>query len=103
MTQDEILALLRQLARALEGNAYGAYPVEPEKVKDAIEHIETVLAGRKKARRVVVDGVKSPLFPGEVVKFWTGDIAKIVSVEGPVLRLDREISAPDNCGIWGNG
>lgn len=49
---------------------------------------------------VVVDGIKSPLFPGEVVKFWTGDIAKIVSVEGPVLRLDREISAPDNCGIW---
>jgi len=47
MTQDEILVLLRQLARALEGNAYGAYPVDPGKVKDAIEHIESMRKGRR--------------------------------------------------------
>lgn len=61
---------------------------------------DALVDGPSNGTAISVDGLNAPLFPGEVVKFWTGDIAKIVSVEGPVLRLDREISAPDNCGIW---
>ena len=40
MTQDEILVLLRNLARVLEGNAHDVYPVDLGKVKAAIESIE---------------------------------------------------------------
>lgn len=61
--------------------------------------------GNQNGRVIQTDGWDRPVDIGGSVQFFGGQTAKIVdAMEGPngsaVLMLDRDVTVPDNAGIW---